>query len=350
MSPGGKGGKGRGEGMGMGAGKGKRGNRGKKKPPKEFPGTYFENLRKVVMESKCSNCSACVAACPRGLRVVSYNSTPDFPEWQEDCIDCGFCVRACPRWNYSPLSGLGSYVEAIAVKSKRFSGQDGAAVTEILVSAMEAGIVDTALVVGRDENWKPFAYLARNVDEVVKASGTKYSLAYPLSALKGLKGKGEEKIAVVGTPCVVSGVRKLQLEMGKFARKVKLVVGLFCMENFYYPDLVKFLENKGVDVREVEKMDIKKGKFVVYPQDISFPVKELDEIVPPGCRVCQDFTAVESDVSVGSVGSPEGYSTVLVRNPALKDFVESLDAEFEEVEIDVVEKLADFKVKIHPYS
>ena len=325
-----------------------KGGKGKKKPPKEFPGTYFENLKKVVMESRCSNCSACVAACPRGLRVIGYNSTPDFPEWREDCTDCGFCVRACPRWNYSPLSGLGSYVEALAVKSRRFKGQDGAAVTEILVSAMEAGMIDTALVVRRDEKWKPYAMLARSADEIVEASGTKYSLAYPLSALKGLKGRGEESIAVVGTPCVVSGIRKLQLEMGKFARKVRLVVGLFCMENFYYPDLVEFLGKKGIKLEEVEKMDIKKGKFIVQPHDISFPVKELDEIVPPGCRVCQDFTAVESDISVGSVGSPDGYSTVLVRNPALLDFVKSLDAEFEEVKVDVVKKLADFKVKIHP--
>ncbi len=319
-----------------------------KKPPKTFPGTYFENLKKVVMEKICSNCSACVAACPKGLRVVDISKTPDFPEWADDCSDCGFCVRACPRWNYSPLSGVGSFVRALAMKSRRFDGQDGAMVTEILVSAMEAGLIDRALVVGRDENWRPVAYIANSEDEIVRASGTKYSHAYPLSALKGLRGKGGERIAVVGTPCVVSGIRNLQREFGKFARKVTLVVGLFCMENFYYPDLSGFLREKGVDIGSVEKMDIKKGKFMVYPQNVSFPVKELDEIVPPGCKVCQDFTAVESDISVGSVGSPDGYSTVIVRNPALNSLIDSMtDVEVGEVKLEVVEKLANFKVKIH---
>ncbi len=340
-------GRGRGRGMGMGKGRGRGMGKGKK-PPKLLPGTYFENLKKVVMEKVCSGCSACVAACPRGLRVVGYDSTPDFPEWVEDCIDCGFCVRVCPRWSYKPQSGLGSYVSAFSMKSRRFKGQDGAAVTEIIVSAMEAGIIDAAVVVGRDESWKPYAMLAKTPDEVVNCSGTKYSIAYPLSVLKGLKGRGDKKIAVVGTPCVVSGVRKLQLEMGKFAKKIALVVGLFCMENFFYPELAEFLKNRGVEISSVEKMDIKKGKFIVYPSGVSFPVKELDEIVPSGCKVCQDFTAIESDVSVGSVGSPDGYSIVLLRNPALKDFFDSLDAEFGDANVDVVKKLADFKVKIHP--
>ncbi len=337
----------KGGGRSMGGGKGM--GKGRRKPPKKIPGKYFENLKRVVMDNYCCNCAACVAACPvKGISVTSYSSPPYFPGWEDNCTDCGFCVRACPRWDYVPLSGTGSYVEALAVKSNRFDGQDGGAVTEILVSAMEKGIVDFALVVAGDENWKPSPLLTGNVEEVVLSSKTKYSHAYPLSALKGLKGASSERIAVVGTPCVVSAVRKLQAEMGKFARKIKLVIGLFCMENFYYPELMKFLKEKGVDISSVEKMDIKKGKFILRPSGTSFPVKELDGIVPPGCRVCQDFTSVQSDISVGSVGSPDGFSTVLIRNAEYLDLVKSLNAEFGEVNLDIVEKLANFKVRIHP--
>ncbi|RUM34811.1 MAG: F420H(2):quinone oxidoreductase [Archaeoglobus sp.] len=329
---------------------GKKMGRGKgSKPPKKLPGKYFENLRKVVMESICCNCAACVAACPvKGISITSYSSPPYFPEWENNCTDCGFCVRVCPRWDYVPLNGLGNYIEALAVKSKRFSGQDGGAVTEILVSAMERDMIDFALVVTKDENWRPIAFLASSVEEVINASGTKYSHAFPLSALKGLRGKGNERIAVVGTPCVVSAVRKLQSEMGKFARKIRFVIGLFCMENFYYPQLMEFLQKRDIDVTSIEKMDIKKGKFIIYPSDISFPVKDLNNIVPSGCKVCQDFTSVQSDVSVGSVGSPDGFSTVIVRNPEFLSTVKSLNAEFGDVDLDVVEKLANFKVKIHP--
>ncbi len=334
-------------GRGMGRGRGKKG----KKPPKEFPGKYFENLKKIVMDRYCSNCGACVAACPvKGISIVSYSSPPYFPGWESDCTDCGFCVRVCPRWNYQPNKGLGEYFKILAMKSKRFTGQDGGAVTEILAHAMEKNIIDSAVIVRRDENWKPEAIIANSIEELVEGAGTKYSHAFPLSVLKSIKGRGNEKIAVVGTPCVVSATRKLQREMGKFSRKIALVISLFCMENFYYPDLLEFLRKKGIDISSVEKMDIKKGKFYVYPSEVSFPVKDLDEIVPSGCKVCQDFTGIESDISVGSVGSPDGYSTVIVRNKNLFELIETAEAEFGDANIKAVEKLAEFKAKIHPLS
>jgi coenzyme F420 hydrogenase subunit beta len=46
----------------------------------------------------------------------------------------------------------------------------------------------------------------------------------------------------------------------------------------------------------------------------------MDEYVRKGCKVCRDFTGISSDISVGNVGTPEGYSTVLVRNKWGKGF------------------------------
>ncbi|MFQ6118857.1 MAG: Coenzyme F420 hydrogenase/dehydrogenase, beta subunit C-terminal domain, partial [Methanosarcinales archaeon] len=40
------------------------------------------------------------------------------------------------------------------------------------------------------------------------------------------------------------------------------------------------------------------------------------------CKVCQDFSAVESDVSVGSVGSKEGFSSVIVRKEVGKEIMD----------------------------
>ena len=73
------------------------------------------------------------------------------------------CVIACPRWNYSPLSGIGKYIEILAAKSNRFRGQDGGVVTEILASAMEMGIIDSAIVVSRNEKWEPVVLHAKSV-------------------------------------------------------------------------------------------------------------------------------------------------------------------------------------------
>ncbi len=325
-------------------------------PEKKIKKKFFGNLKaEVIDKGLCSHCCTCVAICPVG-GITAGDKPIDFPNWVKDCIDCGACVKVCPRWDYKPLNGIGEYIEILAAKSKRFVGQDGAMVTEITASALEMGLIEAALFVGRDENWRTRVVTIRSVEQLYdrKITGTKYSYADVLPALKDAVLK-HDALAVVGTPCMVSGVRKLQRNFKKFER-VKLVIGLFCTENFYHHQLYEFLLKKGVDLRNAVKTDIKKGKFIVRLKDggrVSFPVKEFEEIIPSGCKVCQDFAAVESDVSVGSVGSKTGYSTVIVRTEVAKqvmDYIREKDyAEFDEANVDAVKKLCNFKIKIHPY-
>jgi coenzyme F420 hydrogenase subunit beta len=43
------------------------------------------------------------------------------------------------------------------------------------------------------------------------------------------------------------------------------------------------------------------------------PLKDINQYVRGSCHRCDDFTAEYADISVGGVGCPEGYSTVIVR-------------------------------------
>ncbi len=56
-------------------------------------------------------------------------------------------------------------------------------------------------------------------------------------------------------------------------------------------------------------------------------VKDLDAAAEKACGFCDDFTSRFADVSVGSVGSKEGYSTVIVRSEMGEKLVQKLDAE-----------------------
>ncbi len=323
-------------------------------PKKKYDGKYFENLKKEVIDKICSHCGTCATVCPvYGIKVE--DEPIDFPNWEEECIDCGACVTVCPRWEYEPLSGLGEYSEVVAARSKRFAGQDGAMVTEFVASALEMGIIDRAVFVSRDENWKPKAVTIRKVDELKdeKVTGTKYSFADVMVELRRAVFQSKKGVAVVGTPCMISGVRRLQEKVPSF-RKVKLAIGLFCTENFYYHDLKDFLAQKGVDLSKALKTEITKGKFIVKLEDgeVSIPIKEFKSIMPAGCKVCTDFSAVEADVSVGGVGSDEGFSTVMLRSDTAKEILEYIKekgyAEFGEVKMEIVEKLANLKAKRKP--
>lgn len=325
-------------------------------PDKKHKEKFFGNLKAEVIDAMlCCHCAACASICP--VQGITAGDRPiDFPNWVRDCVDCGACVKVCPRWEYKPLNGIGSYIEAISAKSKRFKGQDGAMVTEITATALEMGLIEKAIFVSRDEDWRTTIVTIRNPSQLYdrKITGTKYCYADSIPALKEaiLNSKA---VGFVGTPCMVSAVRKMQRNFKKFER-VKLVIGLFCTENFYHHQLSEFLLKKGIDLKNAIKTDIKKGKFIVRFVDgsrASFSVKELEEIIPPGCKVCQDFSAVESDVSVGSVGSESGFSTVLVRTEIAKAVVDKIrengTAEIKDADLGAVKKLCDYKIKIHPY-
>ncbi len=309
---------------------------------------------KVVDAEICSHCGTCTI-CPVDL-IILEDRPLDFDP-KKGCMGCGVCVAVCPRYNYVPLNGVGEYIEALAGKSKRFVGQDGAMVSEFMASALEMGVIDVALFVARDEFFRPFVVHVRSPEELLdrKVTGTKYSFASVMPELHRIIKRGD-RVGFIGTPCMISGLRKVQEKIPLYKKNVPLAVALFCTENFYWHQLYDFLKERGADLRDAEKTDITKGNFIVTFKDgseFTIPVKEMEVIVPEGCHVCQDFSGVESDVSIGSVGSDPGFSTVLVRTPVAKkvlDFMMKKDyIETGKAKMKIVQRLCDFKVKIHPY-
>jgi coenzyme F420 hydrogenase subunit beta len=112
----------------------------------------------------------------------------------------------------------------------------------------------------------------------------------------------------------------------KLASAVSLAIGLFCMESYRYDQFIgNYLRTKGVDVTKVSRFAIKKGKFRVTiegQEGLTVPIKELDEFVRSSCRICEDFTAEFADISVGGVGCPEGWCTVIARTTRGQEFLD----------------------------
>ena len=126
------------------------------------------------------------------------------------------------------------------------------------------------------------------------------------------------------------------------------LIGLFCFEAFDYEKLKEETKRLlGVDLDKAEKTQIHKGKYIVQVdgKEYSCKVKELNSAIEKGCAYCDDFTARLADISVGSVGSPDGYSTVIVRSDAGKKLLEKLELAKEEVNTEEVTKLSIFKKK-----
>ncbi|HID05958.1 MAG TPA: coenzyme F420 hydrogenase subunit beta, partial [Armatimonadetes bacterium] len=108
--------------------------------------------------------------------------------------------------------------------------------------------------------------------------------------------------------------------------------------------------------RSVGKFAITKGRFVVIGTDgetmLNVPIKRLKKYARQACHYCEDFTALLADLSVGSVGSPEGWSTVIVRTElgervfkgmVEKGYVEAKPIEEVKPGLPLVAKLAESK-------
>ncbi|WP_233504465.1 Coenzyme F420 hydrogenase/dehydrogenase, beta subunit C-terminal domain [Methanoregula formicica] len=82
----------------------------------------------------------------------------------------------------------------------------------------------------------------------------------------------------------------------------------------------------------------------------SIPLSELESCIRTGCHSCTDFTSLYADISAGSIGSPQGMTTLLIRNTTGKAFVDAaVQARKllvkEEADIPAIEKLAKAKIK-----
>lgn len=221
---------------------------------------------------------------------------------------------------------LGKYTACVSARSTDREilkkSQDGGIATTLMVYALEQGIIDGAIVTGKgDRPWEPKPFVAMSREDILKARGTIYNISPQISWLKeATRSYGLDRVGVTGVCCQMQAVRKAQLypmNMRDVPEKIGLAIGLFCMENFSYKSMQTIVEDHAAQsLGSVKKMEITKGKFWVHTErgNVStVPLKATHKYEQPGCHVCLDYVSSLADISTGSVGSPDGWSTVFIR-------------------------------------
>ena len=86
-------------------------------------------------------------------------------------------------------------------------------------------------------------------------------------------------------------------------------------------------------------------------QIFKIPIAETEPFTRKNCHICTDYTSDVSDISVGSVGSPRGYSTVIVRSKKgrqiIEDAIEKGYITVDEIStqgLNLLEKIANQKI------
>ena len=330
----------------------------------------YRDLKSEVWDTgKCSGCGACVAVCPadaisfdEGEMVLAPKSN-GYCKQATDSVPCGACYSVCPRVGEQPAETLGKYLDLACGKSafEVPHKQSGGAVTAILANALDQGLID-AIVTVMEDRWtlKPSSVIITKSDVLIQQAGSRYSWWVPLlAALKHAVVECKfKRVAVIGVPCAVQAVARMRGSdndlLKPYGKAIRLVIGLFCTETFDYTALIegKLHTQYKLAPHEIKKLDVK-GKLEVLKQDGTttiVPLAELETCIRKGCHYCTDLTAVLSDISAGSIGSPAGKTTLIIRTPTGKGFIESAVQNHKlilspGVDTSVIEKLASAKIK-----
>ena len=308
----------------------------------EAPGkVWFWDLDEAVIAAdRCIECGTCVAVCPSDSIGIGDDGLPALVKM---CTGCSLCWDYCPRgglrheatWKLTGSAGNGQAVRerySARARPNLAGAQDGGVVSTVLIALLEAGELDGVLLAREraTERWKGEAFLARTPAEVVECAGSFYNQTMALAHLDlgKLDLPPNPRIALVGTPCEVEGLKAMQARPWTWgsarADAIVLTIALLCTKSFNYEKLMvdEIQRKRGIPLEDIGRVDVVRGKLIVQDHQretlVSEPIRDFHGAALKGCDECTDFLGGAADLSVGSVGSDDGWSSVLVRSPAGK--------------------------------
>lgn len=308
--------------------------------------TFKDLRREVIDRGLCGKCGGCYSFCSAGeLHALEMgdNGLPRYSD-EEKCLKCGICYLICPqinvlnndlkaRFRWKPPIGLYQRISSSRTLDQTVMKvcTDGGVVTSLLLYLLDHNLIDGAIVSKKKGPFAREATIAFTREEIISAAGSQYSESAHLEelggqystyspilpAVKSLEKRYLRNIAVVGTPCQINTIKKMQCLGVLPAHLIEYTLGLFCIESFSFDDLArKWLEERhDIDCHEIRKLNIKDDFIVTLNngRTIHLPLEEVDTLARPACLSCTDFSNEYADISAGGLGSLDGYTTTVIR-------------------------------------
>ena len=311
-------------------------------------------LKEIIKNRLCTGCGTCISICPSSALKIKINKSEGIyiPEIDEkNCIDCKMCLKVCPGYSieYRKLNedifnkqpddaSFGNYINCYVGhatdKEIRFSSSSGGLVTAMLIYALEKKIIDGALVTRMKKNnpLEPEPFIAETRDEILDASKSKYCPVPANIALKDiLQSESIKKIASVGLPCHIHGIRKAQMINKILKDKIILHLGLFCANTISFNGTIRKLSQLGISKEDIIKLNYRgdgwPGGLSIYLKSNEiknfalnrYYDKSFSLFKPYRCLMCSDHANELADISFGDAWNINeadniGNSLIVSRN------------------------------------
>jgi len=324
-----------------------------------------ETILSIVKKDLCTGCGTCIALCPKEAIKLKLDRDKGtyIPELDaERCNGCGTCLKVCPGHevdfdelnkrifgripddiifdNYNNI-----YIGHATDFDVQYNSASGGLITALLIFALEKGIIDGALVtrMNRNRPLEPEPFIARNKEEIIEASKSKYCPVPANIALKEILHSNEnEKFAVVGLPCHVNAIRKAEQINDKLRKKIPLHFAIMCSHTDSFNALKFILSCFGISSESVKSIEFRgrgwpgsmlvnldSGMQKIIPFKDYIKAHELWMFNPTCCNFCCDGLGGLSDISFGDAWHIEnvcenknGVSLCISRTPFGENLIE----------------------------
>ncbi|GAI06547.1 unnamed protein product, partial [marine sediment metagenome] len=239
----------------------------------------IKEIEIIVKEELCLRCGTCVGICPKDAIIVNGDYYPYCTDY-EICNDCGLCLKVCPgiEVNFPEIvkqtfgeidydfyaNGFFTklYIGRAIDENILIKASSGGVVTQILDFLLNENIIQGAIVTTscHDKPWKAKPILARKSDEILESAQSKYSVSPVNSLLKKLDGF-DGKVAYVGLPCHIHGLKKAISLKRKLKDKIYIIIGLLCSTNVEEISTKDMLWASKIKEQDVKKIEFRKGEW-----------------------------------------------------------------------------------------
>ena len=232
---------------------------------------------------------------------------------------------------------MGHVLDTTVARAKdpaiRKKATDGGVVTALLVHLFDRGHIDGAIVTRQTGPFERDPWLATSRQEIIDAAGFyldsshgmkhfghDYSTYAPtVQEFRPMVQKGLRRVALVGTPCQIKALRKIEALGIVPSDSIRYTLGLFCSGNFVFDAKEKEeLETiGGFKWEDVVKVNLRSHLIIRLNtgEKKLIPLDKLEFMKRYACHYCPDYAAEYADISFGGLGAEEGWTTVITRSP-----------------------------------
>jgi len=309
--------------------------------------TFFNLVQEVQKPGLCHRCGGCATFCKAinyGALEIDKTGKPVYGD-MEKCIECGLCYSICPEitdldeetkrqaaWS-EPMGRVIETTVARAYDIKvRDRATDGGVVTGLLLHLFDRNRIDGAIVTRPVGKFQRQPFLATSREEILESAGLffdasqgmkhfsdQYMTFSTFGEFDPMIKKRLKRVALVGTPCQIKSLRKMQVLNLIPSDSIKFCFGLFCSGNFTFGiKEQKFLADlAGISWHDVERINLK-DKLIITLNSGEIKTVELEKMESMkryACQYCSDYSAEFADISFGGIGADMGWTTVITRTP-----------------------------------